>query len=333
MIMLKFLSAKPWYFYLTLSVVLSGAIFSVVAPISAITPTAAPLPIASMSASPSNTASAAAELTATPSAEVVSSASAQVDQKIQEKKDQDLTETGGKQKSILAAYLDQHPAAPLTWYNPLQHAIRRAIDQGLPANIIVLLLLFPLVASIIAASRHVIGLTGFGIYIPAVLSVAFVSTGIVPGVITFIAVLAAALLSHKLVRRLHMPYLPRTAMLLWGVSILILGGLIGTTLLHLQSFITINIFPLLITMLLSENFMETQLFNSQKEAIRLTLETLFLAVVCSLLMGLEPIQKFVLLQPELVLIGVALVNSGLGKYTGLRLLEYWRFQTILEKKS
>lgn len=283
--------------------------------------------------SPTGIASPSGVTVATASASTTSSASAQVEQKIQEKKDQDLTETAGKQKSKLAAYLDQHPITALSWYNPLQHAIRQAIDRGLPANIIVLLILFPLVASAIAASRHVIGLTGFGIYIPAVLAVAFVSTGIITGVVTFLAILAAAMVMFKLVRQLRLPYLPRTAMLLWGVSLFILVMLIASTYLNLQILISISIFPLLIMMLLSENFMETQLFNSQQEAIRLTVETVILATACSLFVGWEPVQKFVLLQPELTFLGTALANIALGRYSGLRVLEYWRFQTIIEKKS
>jgi len=286
---------------------------------------------ASPSASP--TASISADLTASASAVAISSASAAVQQQIQNKKDQDLTETAGKQKSKLAAYLDQHPIPALSWNNPLQHAIRGSIDRGLPANIIVLLLLFPLVASVIAASRHVVGMTGFGIYIPAVLAVAFVSTGIVTGVITFVSVLGAAIFTHKVVRKIRMPYLPRTAMLLLGVSVFILLGLMASSYFNMQSLISISIFPLLIMMLLSENFMETQLFNSQKEAIRLTFETLVLAIACSLFMSWETVQKFVLLWPEMTLIGIALVNIGLGRYTGLRLMEHWRFQSIIEKKS
>jgi hypothetical protein len=316
---------SAWFFS---SLVVGSLAFSLAQPVAAATTT-----IKNPTASVSATASPSAALTATESAVAVSSASAQVEQKIQEKKDQDLTETAGKQKSKLAAYLDQHPIASLSWYNPLQHAIRQAIDRGLPANIIVLLILFPLVASAIAASRHVVGLTGFGIYIPAVLAVAFVSTGIVTGVVTFLAILAAAMVMFKLVRRLRLPYLPRTAMLLWGVSLFILLMLIASTYLNLQILISISIFPLLIMMLLSENFMETQLFNSQQEAIRLTLETVVLAIVCSLFVGWEPVQKFVLLQPELTFLGTALGNIALGRYSGLRVLEYWRFQTIIEKKS
>lgn len=262
----------------------------------------------------------------------LASASSQAQQIIQEKKDQDLTETGGQKKSKLAAYLDEHPIDALSWHNPLQHAIRKSIENGLPANLIVLLLLFPLVASIIATSRHVIGLTGYGIYIPAVLSVAFVSTGVLLGVATFLAILISAVVSHKLIRRLKMPYLPRTAMLLWAVSIVTLSMLIASAIFGFDALLAVNIFPVLIIMLLTENFLETQLFKSQKEAIRLTLETLVIAISCSIFMGWEVVQRFVLLRPEFVLLATAGFNTALGRYTGLRLLEYLRFQSILDKK-
>jgi len=262
----------------------------------------------------------------------LASASAQTDQKLQEKKDQDITETGGRQKSKLAAYLDDHPIGPLSWNNPLQYAIREGITNGLPANIIVLLLLFPLIASIIATLRHVVGLKGFGLFIPAVLSVAFVSTGITTGVFIFMAVLVAASFARFAIKRLKLPLLPRTAMLLWGVSILVTLLLIGSSWLNISSLLTVNIFPLLIVMLVTENFLSTQLFNSQKEALSTTFETLLVAVLCAFLISMEPIQQFVLLRPEISLLGVAIVNLIIGRYTGLRLLEKARFQSIIEEE-
>lgn len=277
--------------------------------------------------------SATASATSTESAKLASP-SAEIVEKIQEKKDQDITETTGKQKSKLAAYLDDHPIGPLSWNNFIQHAIRQAIENGLAANIVVLMILFPVLATIIAASRHVVGLKGFGIYTPAVLSVAFVSTGIVTGVTIFIAVLLSAILSRKLVKKFKLPYLPRTAMLLLGVSFISLMMLIGASMVSITeifSLISINIFPLLIIILLTENFMESQLFSSQKEALRLTLETLLIAVICALVINLEAVQQFVLLQPELTFLTMACVNFLLGKYTGLRLLEYLRFKSVLNQ--
>lgn len=276
---------------------------------------------------------------ATPSAESTGSAklatpSAEIVEKIQEKKDQDITETTGKQKSKLAAYLDEHPIGNLSWNNFIQHAIRQAIANGLAANIVVLMILFPVLATIIAASRHVVGLKGFGIYTPAVLSVAFVSTGIMTGVVIFIVVLLSAMLSRKVVKKLKLPYLPRTAMLLLGVSLISLMMLIGASMASIPdifSLISVNIFPLLIIILLTENFMESQLFSSQKEALRLTSETLLIAVICALFINTEAVQQFVLLHPEITFIVMATINILLGKYTGLRLLEYFRFKTILDQ--
>jgi hypothetical protein len=263
----------------------------------------------------------------------LASSSAEVDQKIQEEKDQDLTDTGGKQKSKLAAYLDDHPIGGLSWHNPLQHAIRQAITNGLPANIIVLMLLFPLIASIIALGRHIVGLKGFGVYIPAVLSVAFVSTGIIVGILIFFAVLAAASIARKVVKKLKLPLLPRTAMLLWVVTFLVLNLLMIASWVDVSSLLSISIFPLLIIMLLTENFMSTQLFNSQKEALSITFETLLVAVLCALLINLEGVQQFVLLYPELSLISVAGLNVLIGRYTGLRLLERVRFESIIEEEE
>ncbi len=265
---------------------------------------------------------------ATPSAQA--SASASVEEKIQEKRDRDITETTGKQKSKLAAFLDEHPLEALSWHNVLQHGIRRAIDTGLPANIVVLIILFPAITAIISASRHLIGLQGFGIYIPAVLSVAFVSTGISTGVLLFVVVLLATVLLRPITQRLKLQYLPRTALLISGVSLVILIMLIVATLTGFNAIVGINIFPLLIMILLMENFMETQLSSSKSQAVQLTIETLFIAVICSLLIGWEGLQQTVLLNPEITIITVALGNILVGKYQGLRLLEYLRFRTIIE---
>ncbi|AKM81632.1 MAG: hypothetical protein UT13_C0001G0672 [Candidatus Pacebacteria bacterium GW2011_GWF2_38_9] len=263
----------------------------------------------------------------------LSSPSAEVVEKLQQKTDQDITETSGQKKSVLAAYLDEHPVGKLSWNNLIQKAIRKAISSGMPANIIVILLIFPIIASLVAFSRHVIGLKGFGIYIPAVLSVAFVSTGILTGVTVFVAVLLAALFTRPILKKLKLPMLPRTAMLLMSVSITVLALMLVGSIYNIDLVIDISIFPLLIIILLTENFMETQLFNSQKEALQITFETLLIAVLCSLILGSETIQKFVILRPELTLIGVALINFAIGKYTGLRFLEYLRFRDLLNQNN
>lgn len=134
----------------------------------------------------------------------------------------------------------------------------------------------------------------------------------------------------KLIRKLKMQYLPRMALMLWLISIGVLAALFGAAYLGIGQFATLNIFPILILMLLAENFHEVQMGKSQREATELTIETLVLAVVAALLISLETVQRFALLHPELLIMGVAVVNIFVGKYVGLRLNEYLKFRKLTE---
>lgn len=269
--------------------------------------------------------STAAASLASPSAEVV--------EKIKEKTEEDITQPSDKQKSKLATYLEETPVGPLSWNNFIQHAIRNAITEGVAPNILVLVLLFPLIASLIGASRHIIGLRGFGIYIPAVLAVALVSTGILEGIAIFSAIILVALFSKRFLKKTKLSYLPRTAMLLWMISMGIFGVFLLSPYFGLVSLMSINIFPILILVLLSENFLDAQSRSKQSEAIALTIETLALAFASSLLLRWETMQKFALTEPELLIMTTVLINVVIGKFAGLRLKEWFRFRSLIEEEE
>jgi hypothetical protein len=263
--------------------------------------------------------SSAAALNATPSAALIGRV---VDDK------PNITEEQGVVKSQLQQYLLDNPADPLTITNALQHAIRQAVSRGVPANTIVLVLLFPMVAALIAASRHLIGLRGFGIFTPAVLSVAFVATNVVTGILLFGIILFMATLGRKALKRLKLQYLPRMALIMWFVCMGVLAALLIAPLLSLGSLATLSIFPILILVLLAENFIEVQIGKSQSEAMELALETIVLALISSLVLSLNSLQKFALLHPELLVSIIALFDIFMGKYSGLRLTEYIKFKRL-----
>ncbi len=261
-----------------------------------------------------------------------SSPSAETLERVKESKDRDITEPTVEQKSKLVRYLDDNPIENPGITNLLQQAIRNAISEGVPANVIVLVLLFPLVSSFIAASRHIIGLRGFGIYIPAVLSVALVSTGIIEGIALFLAIVIVALPAKKLLAKFKLPYLPRTAILLWFVSLAILTVQLLAPYLNMIKLMTVNIFPIMILVLLAENFLDAQARTKPADAIALTIETLGLAFLSGLLLQWETLQKLALLRPELLIIVSLVVNLLVGKFVGLRVSEYFRFRSLMEEE-
>ena len=270
-----------------------------------------------------------------PSSETESAtpAASTIDEKILEKKNQDITEPTSEKKGKLVSYLEENPLAQPMWYNALEQAIRNAVKEGMSPNIIVLVLLFPLIASFIGASRHIIGLRGFGIYIPAVLSVALVSTGLLEGIAIFLAIIIAAIPAKRFLKHLRLPYLPRTALLIWFVSLAILGILLAGPILGVASLMSLNIFPVLILVLLAENYLDAQTRTKPADALALMLETIGLAFFSGLLLQWETLQKFALLEPELLILGTVFINLVVGKFTGLRLTEYFRFRSLMEEEE
>jgi len=245
---------------------------------------------------------------------------------------EDITERESPVAGKLEGYLMEKEVGELTWKNFVQHGIRGAVSQGVSPNTIVLVLLFPLVAAMIAAGRHLLGLTGFGIFVPAILAVAFLATGIRVGLILFGVIWLTASLSRGITRKFKMQYLPRMALLMWFISIGILGVLLGAVNVGLGELSAVSIFPILILMLLAENFIEVQVGKSRREAFRVTIQTLVMAVTAAMVMRLDLVQKWVLLSPELFLALVAGFNIFVGKYVGLRALEYLKFKDLVKKK-
>ena len=246
-----------------------------------------------------------------------------------EKKD-DITEPTTEVKGKLERYLAEYPVGPLTLTNFLQHAIREIVKKGVPANTIVLIFLFPVVATIIVGSRHIVGIKGFGIFLPAVLSVVFVSTGIIQGLLLFVTIIMVATGARMFLRKMKLQYLPRMALLLWFVCLSVFGVLFLSPLLNLTAIMTLSIFPILILILLAENFINLQIGMSMKQAVKTTLQTVAMALICSFVLQLDFLQKLVLLRPEISVLTVAVMDVFIGKYTGLRWTEHRKFRELLK---
>lgn len=244
----------------------------------------------------------------------------------------DITQKSEESLGPLEMLLKTQDVGPTWPWNPVKTAIRGAVDSGVPANTIVLLLLLPIVAFVIAFSRNVVGIRGFGIFMPAALSVVFVATGPVVGIAVFLVIVVVSTAVRLALRKvkLRLQYLPRMAFILWGVVLGVLGVLFTAPILKYPDLSNVSIFAILIMILLAEDFTRVQLGKSAKTALGLTFETLILALISFLFLTLQPLQNYVLLNPEASLIGVAVLDLLLGKYTGLRAMEFYRFRKLIK---
>jgi len=93
-----------------------------------------------------------------------------------------------------------------------------------------------------------------------------------------------------------------------------------------------SIYPVLFMILLSEEFVRTQLAKSKKEAVSLTFGTLILAIFGAIVLKTNGVQHLVLSYPELTILIVVVVNILVGNYKGIRLTEIKRFKNAIRKK-
>jgi len=249
-----------------------------------------------------------------------------VERRVEEKTD--LTQPTSETKNKLERMLEDNPVGELTWFNFLRYTVTRAVKNGVPVNTVVLILLFPLVVAIVTAARHLVGVRGAGILTPALLSVAFLATGIWAGVALFVVILVLTIVGKTVLGGLKLQYLPRVSLLLWVVSAGVFLTLFGASIWNISQLITVGIFPILILMLLAETFIDLQAGRSSSEARALIFQTFVLAMISSLILASEIVQRTVLLWPEIIFFGVAVFDIFMGRYTGLRLSEYLMYRGI-----
>lgn len=244
----------------------------------------------------------------------------------------DLTQETKETVEPLKQLIDGQKLGSVLPGNPIKYAIRAAVTAGVPPNTIILLLLLPGVAALIAAARHLVGIRGFGIFLPAALAVTFVATGPVVGIGLFLVIVIVSTLTRMLLRKtkIKLQYLPRMALLLHFVVMGILLVLFAAPVIKKPDITSLSIFPVLILVLLAEDFSKVQLGKSANAAVSLTTESLILALISYVVLTSKLVQEFALLNPEIWIISIAVFDFFLGKYVGLRVIEFWRFRKLLK---
>lgn len=244
----------------------------------------------------------------------------------------DITQKSTESLGPLEKLLTNQKLGTVWPLNPVKYAIRGAVSSGVPANTIVLLLLLPIVTFVIAFSRNVVGIRGFGIFLPAALSVALVATGPFVGIGLFLVIVTISTLVRMILRKLKvkLQYLPRMSFILWAVVLGVLGVLFLAPVINYPVLANVSIFAVLVLILLAEEFTRVQLGKSVRTAVSLTFETLLLSLISYLFLTLQPLREYVLLNPEISLVMVAILDLILGKYTGLRVMEFYRFRKFIK---
>jgi len=205
------------------------------------------------------------------------------------------------------------------------------LTAGVPFETIILLLMLPIVATLIAFLRQVVGIKAFGIYTPLLVTFAFLATdGLKYGILIFVMIIFVGMLMRIILKSFRLLYLPRVAIMITivAISILIMLAIGGS--LKRTGLASVSIFPILIMITLVEKFIAVQIEKGDRAAIILATETLVISISGFYIASWQSLIHFIAYYPWIILLTIPL-NIAFGKWTGLRLSEYLRFGEIIKR--
>jgi hypothetical protein len=193
------------------------------------------------------------------------------------------------------------------------------------------LLLLPVAALVVCVYRNVIGVGSFGTFAPALVGLAFRDLHSLPGLLLFVSIVLIGWIMRRVLDRYHLLQVPRTAFLLSLVMLVLICAIVGANLRDWPATRYISIFPLVILTGMIERFWTLETEDGTASSFKTLLSTLCIAASIALLLSLRAISHYLFRFPEILGLVMA-AQLLIGRYTGYRLSELFRFRDLLKQQ-
>ena len=197
-------------------------------------------------------------------------------------------------------------------------------------NVYKILLMVPLGAFVVVVMRNLIGVKTFGTFMPVLIALAFRETELLWGKILFGLIVGLGLLLRDYVEQLKLLLVPRLASVLTMVVLLMAGISVIMHKLGLEMGLSVALFPMVIMTMTIERMSLTWEEAGPLEAFKQVTGSLLVAVMGYLAMSINELKYVFFVFPELLLVVLAFILL-LGRYSGYRLTELWRFRAFARK--
>ncbi|MFY0593468.1 7TM domain-containing protein [Roseivirga sp.] len=193
-----------------------------------------------------------------------------------------------------------------------------------PLKMLRVILLLPLGALLIGILKNVIGFKTIGVFLPVLISVALIETGLVTGLILFTGIIFIVAGLNYPLTKWGVQHTAKLTLMMSAVVIVVLGLVQGFSNSTQFAATTPLFFPFIILTLVSEKVARTIDEDGFRTAMEMYLQTLAVTVIIFFVLNSTTIQNFLITFPEIMLT-FAGINLLLGKWIGFRVLEYGRF--------
>ena len=190
----------------------------------------------------------------------------------------------------------------------------------------------PIAVLLLVVLRNVVGVKTFGTFMPVLIALAFRETQLLWGVFMFSLIVAMGTISRFYLDRLKLLLVARLAAIFIIVVLLMAVISILSHKLGLHRGLSIALFPMVILTMTIEHMTIVWEERGATLALQQAAGSLLVAILAYPLLSMEYIQQFLFTFTEMLLIVLA-ITLLLGRYTGYRLTELWRFKVLASLKG
>jgi transglutaminase-like putative cysteine protease len=199
-------------------------------------------------------------------------------------------------------------------------------------EVLSLILLLPLGGLITSLFRTIVGIRTYGTFTPTLIALSFVFADWRTGVFVFAVVIVLGLASRSLLERLKLLMVPRLSVVLTVVVLIVVFAVSLLDYLHLTPGAQAVLLPMVILTMTVERFYVTAEEDGGRFALQLLAGTMAVALCCYLALRWAAVGSLLFRFPELHLFTIAALIL-IGRYTGYRLTELWRFRDFGPSRS
>ena len=196
-------------------------------------------------------------------------------------------------------------------------------------NTFKLLLLVPLGALVVVIMRVLVGLKTSGTFMPILLSMAFIETNLIPGIMMFILVVTMGLIVRSYLSHLNLLLVARiSSVLIVVVGIMAFVAILSYKL-NLEYATSITFFPIIILAWTIERMSIIWEEDGPKEVFLQGSGSLIVSVIAYFAMTNSVLSFITFNFPEILLAVLGLIIL-LGRYSGYRVSELYRFRSMVK---
>ena len=215
--------------------------------------------------------------------------------------------------------------------SPLHILNLQRLSPGMKTTLAILLLL-PLGALITAFFRNVVGMPTFGTFTPCLLALSFVNSDWRTGVAVCGVIVVIGIGGRRLLDRLRLLMVSRLSVVLTLIVLCMVLAISALDYCGLTPTARAALLPMVILTMVVERFHVKVEEDGVREAFHVLVGTLVVAGCCLAILVWQALRDLALRFPEAHLLVAALLIL-IGRYTGYRVSELWRFRSVARPEA